>query len=136
MKNLVLFLMVMGTSLFALYAGQAPAPRTFDASVPPGNNYDKAEFRLWVPEGNGTLRAAVILVPGSNGDGRPQAEDAGWQAFAIKNRLALVGCRFTDQPHDQNFIEEYANVSLGSGQALAGAAVVQRALPPRITCDE
>jgi dienelactone hydrolase len=121
MKNLVLFLMVMGTSLFALYAGQAPAPRTFDASVPPGNNYDKAEFRLWVPEGNGTLRAAVILVPGSNGDGRPQAEDAGWQAFAIKNRLALVGCRFTDQPHDQNFIEEYANVSLGSGQALETA---------------
>src|SRR4029079_11492914 len=26
--------------------------------------------------------------------------------------------RFTDKPHDQNFIEDYVNVSKGSGQAL------------------
>ena len=41
-----------------------------------------------------------------------------WQAFAAKNRLAIVACRFTDKPHDQNFIEDYVNVSHGSGQAL------------------
>jgi dienelactone hydrolase len=111
----------MGISISTLYAGQARATRTMDETVPPGNNYDKAEFRLWIPEGNRPLRAAVILVPGSNGDGRPQAEDAGWQAFAIRNSLALVGCRFTDKPHDQSFIEEYANVSQGSGQALEAA---------------
>jgi dienelactone hydrolase len=58
------------------------------------------------------------MTPGSNGDGRPEVENAGWQAFAVKNRVALVGCRFTDKPHEQGFIEEYVNVSRGSGKAL------------------
>jgi poly(3-hydroxybutyrate) depolymerase len=97
---------------------QVASSHTMDENVPPGNNYDKAEFRLWLPEGLTSVRAIVIMTPGSNGDGRSQVEDAGWQAFAVKNKVALVGCRFTDKPHDQGFIEEYANVSRGSGKAL------------------
>ncbi|MEP6493467.1 MAG: hypothetical protein ABJF01_12360 [bacterium] len=92
-----------------------------EESVAPGNNYDKAEFRLWVPRDAGPLRAIAILVPGSNGDGRAQVEDTVWQAFATKHKIALVGCRFTDKTHPQNFIEEYVNVSHGSGQALLDA---------------
>jgi len=91
---------------------------TIDDSVPPGANFDKAQFRLWLPPSIGTLRGAVILVPGSNGDGRAMAQDTVWQAFAAKNKLAIVACRFTDEPHDQRFIEDYVNVSHGSGQAL------------------
>jgi poly(3-hydroxybutyrate) depolymerase len=91
---------------------------TFDQASAPGKNYDKAEFRLWYPDGAASLTAAVILVPGSNGDGRSSVDDPVWRAFATKHSLALVGCRFTDKPHSQNFIEEYANVSQGSGQAL------------------
>jgi pimeloyl-ACP methyl ester carboxylesterase len=64
------------------------------------------------------VRAVLVLVPGSNGDGRSWAADTVWQQFAAKNRLAIVACRFTDKPHDQNFIEEYADVKRGSGQAL------------------
>jgi dienelactone hydrolase len=120
-KSLALFIIGIGMSLGTLHAFPAAAASAIDETLPPGNNYDKAEFRLWIPEGNGVLRAAVILVPGSNGDGRPQAEDAEWQAFATGHRLALIGCRFTDKPHDQNFIEEYVNVSHGSGQALETA---------------
>jgi dienelactone hydrolase len=60
-------------------------------------------------------------VPGSNGDGRPQAEDAFWQAFAAKHRLAIVACRFTDKPHEQSFLEDYVKVNDGSGQALLDA---------------
>jgi dienelactone hydrolase len=60
-------------------------------------------------------------MPGSNGDGRPAAEDTVWQAFATKNKLAIVAVRLTDKPHDQSFIEQYANVSQGSGQALLDA---------------
>src|SRR5579871_3274063 len=98
----------------ALSAGtQARLGRTIDQSVPSGDNYDKAEFRLWLPDSVDKVRSAIILVPGSNGDGRPEAEDAGWQAFATKHHLALVGCRFTDKPHDQSFIEEYVDVSRG-----------------------
>jgi poly(3-hydroxybutyrate) depolymerase len=97
------------------------APATFDHTVPPGQNYDKAEFRLWVPPAVARVRAVLVLVPGSNGDGRPMAEDAFWQAFATKHQLAIVACRFTDKPHEQAFLEDYVKVSDGSGQALLDA---------------
>jgi len=97
---------------------QSAATSVLDETIPPGNNFDKAEFRFWYPRDAGALRGALILVPGSNGDGRAQAEDTVWQAFATKQKLAIVGVRFTDKPHDQNFIEDYVNVSKGSGQAL------------------
>ena len=45
-------------------------------------------------------------------------DDAFWQTFATAQKVALLGCRFTDKPHDQSFIEDYVNVSKGSGQAL------------------
>src|SRR5262245_3148746 len=113
---------------------QVAPSRTLDESVPPGNNYDKAEFRLWLPEGVASVRAVVIMTPGSNGDGRPQVEDAGWQAFAVKNKVALVGCRFTDKAHDQGFIEEYVSVSRGSGRALETAlgAFAERSKHPEL----
>ena len=97
---------------------QVPASTTLDEAVPPGNNYDKAEFRLWYPADAGTLRGVLVLVPGSNGDGRAAVDDSVWRAFATRHGLALVGCRFTDKPHDQGFIEEYVDVARGSGAAL------------------
>ena len=99
----------------------AAVAATVDEVVPPGANYDKAEFRLWLPDGAGPVRALVILVPGSNGDGRGQVDDPFWQTFAAKRGLALVGCRFTDKQHDQMFIEHYVDVSKGSGQAFLDA---------------
>ena len=85
----------------------------------PGANFDKADFHFWLPKDSGPVRAIVVLVPGSNGDGRQMADDAFWQEFATKQRgRADLGCRFTDKPHDQSFIEDYVNVSQGSGQAL------------------
>jgi len=106
---------ILGLGIVA--TGQAQSA-VMDDSVPPGVNYDKAQFRLWLPKDAAKLRAVLVLVPGSNGDGRNMAQDTVWQAFAAKNRLAIVACRFTDKPHDQNFIEDYVDVSRGSGQAL------------------
>src|SRR5262245_3960052 len=94
---------------------------SFDEAAPPGANYDKAEFRLWYPDDAGRLRAVVLLVPGSNGDGRGQVEETFWQDFARQHRVALVGCRFTDKQHEQMFIEHYVEVAKGSGQALVDA---------------
>ena len=120
--------------LVAAALAQAAPPATIDHTQAPGVNYDKAEFRLWYPNGGGPVQAVLVLVPGSNGDGRPMAEDPFWQAFAAKHRLAIVACRFTDKPHDQSFIEEYINVSRGSGQALldALAAFADRARHPEL----
>lgn len=97
---------------------QPPAGVTLDEAAAPGANYDKAEFRLWLPADAGPVRAIVVMVPGSNGDGRPEVNDATWQAFATRLHLALVGCSFKDKPHAQGFIEEYVDVARGTGQAL------------------
>jgi dienelactone hydrolase len=91
---------------------------TLEETIPPGANFDKAEFRLWYPSNAGRLQAIVVLVPGSNGDGRGMVADSVWQRFAVRHKAALVACRFTDKPHEQGFIEEYVDVSRGSGQAL------------------
>ena len=107
--------------LFTAAAARAQGAAVLDEVVAPGNNYDKAEFRLWYPADAGRLQAVVVLLPGSNGDGRAQVDDPIWQAFATGHHLALLGCRFTDKPHDQAFIEHYVNVSQGSGQALLDA---------------
>jgi len=115
-SGLLTLLIVLSVSTISFAAGV-----TIDETIPPGNNFDKAEFRLWLPGDVSSVRAVVILVPGSNGDGRPMADDAKWQEFATKNRLALVGVRLTDKPHEQSFIEHYVNVSQGSGQALLTA---------------
>lgn len=102
----------------AIVGAQTASAGVLDDSVPPGNNYDKAQFRYWAPASAGALKGTLVLVPGSNGDGRSMAQDTVWQAFATRHGLAIVACRFTDKPHDQNFIENYVNVSEGTGQAL------------------
>ena len=124
-----LFAIVMSVMVPSLASGQA-----LDETLPPGPNFDKADFRFWLPEGAGPVRAVVVLVPGSNGDGRPMADDPFWREFATKQKAALVGCRFTDKPHDQSFIEDYVNVSHGSGQALLDviATFAERANHPEV----
>src|SRR3954467_11628377 len=68
------------------------------------SNFDHADFRLWLPEGSGALKAIVVLTPGSNGEGRRMVDDTLWQSFATRNHTALVASRLTDKPHDQNFL--------------------------------
>ena len=95
--------------------------QTFDVSFPPGENFDQAEFRLWHPEGVEVLRGIVVLVPGSNGDGRGEVEDSTWRELARKHDLALLGVHMTDKRHPQMFIENYVDVSKGSGAAFLEA---------------
>lgn len=109
------------TSLIVFTALLLPTPASAQAieeTIPAGPNFDHADFKFWLPKDVTTVRAVVVLVPGSNGDGRNMADDPFWQEFATRQRAALMGCRFTDKPHDQAFIEDYVNVSKGSGQAV------------------
>ena len=106
----------------AFWSITQPLPaQTFDVSLPPGENFDKAEFRLWHPEAAEVLRGVLVLVPGSNGDGRDQVEDSTWRELAEKYDLALLGVRMTDRRHEQMFIERYVDVKMGSGEALLTA---------------
>lgn len=102
---------------------QTPEVRAImlNETMPPGNNYSTAEFNFWSPPAPGILRGVVILMPGSNSDGRAMVNEPLWQSFAKKHGFALVGAYFTDRQHDQAFIENYVNASQGSGQALLDA---------------
>lgn len=92
--------------------------KTLNDSIPPGKNFDKAAFRLWYPDDSNTLNGIIILMPGSNGDGRGLAQDQIWQDLAQKHYFALIGCFYTDFQHEDMMIESYVNVKEGSGQAL------------------
>ena len=95
--------------------------QTFDTQLPPGTNYDQAQFRLWIPEGLQSIRATLVLVPGSNGDGRGQVETKLWRDLAEEQGLALVGLHMTDKMHEDMFIEHYIDVASGSGDAFLKA---------------
>lgn len=113
-RRLAVLVIMMGVS--AVAAGD-----THDVDMPAGANFDKASFRLWVPDGLARVRAVLVLVPGSNGDGRAQVEDADWRELATKRDLALVGLYMTDREHDDMFIEHYIEVNKGSGDTFLSA---------------
>lgn len=117
----VALMVTLAFTATATAQGQANMAVTADVTIPSGANFDKANFRLWIPAGVSTVRAVLVLTPGSNGDGRTAVSDTVWQAFATRHSLALVASQLTDKPHDQNFIESYVDVSKGSGQALLDA---------------
>jgi pimeloyl-ACP methyl ester carboxylesterase len=95
--------------------------QVLDDSVQTGRNFEKAAFRFWCPEGLKQIRSILVLVPGSNGDGRNQILDTLWRDLANRNGLALVGCYFTDFRHADPDAELYVKAAEGSGQALLDA---------------
>lgn len=111
----LLFFMIM-TGI--LSGARNTAASTYDDSIPAGPNFDKAFFRLWLPGDQQALRGILVLVPGSNGDGRDLCMDPVWQGLASDMHLAVLGCYFTDRPGGNSAIEAYAEASKGSGQAL------------------
>lgn len=105
----------------SLLMAATPDAGTFDVSIAAGAGFAHADFRLWLPPKLARVRAVVVLVPGSNQDGRSLVEDLSWRAFATRNGAALLGCYFADRPHELDFIEQYSDASKGSGAALMQA---------------
>lgn len=117
MKSLkIIFMVIIGAFTHTVVSAEI-----YDVTMEPGNDYSKAEFRMWIPEGVEKFRGILMLNPGSNGDGRPQVEDEYWQAFAKKHNFALVGTFLQDHMHVNMMIEHYIKVWDGSGDAILGA---------------
>lgn len=121
MNKLPLGCIVAALSCFIVTSAFAGERTTFDVVIPPGPNFAIAEFRWWHPPDAAKLLGVVVLVPGSNSDGRAEVDEVFWQDFARKHNLALVGCWFTDHLHENMNIENYASAGAGSGQALLDA---------------
>jgi hypothetical protein len=113
MKRFSLFFIIILLILF-----QSLQAKIINDSIPAGKNFERAVFRIWYPDDLKVIHGIIVLVPGSNGDGRGQVNDSIWQAFAKKHGFALLGCCYTDYKSSDMFIERYADVSKGSGQAL------------------
>ena len=62
-----------------------------------------------------------MLNPGSNSDGRLAVDDEYWQNFARKHNFTLMATFLQDNPHPNMMIEDYIQVSKGSGEAILGA---------------
>lgn len=62
-------------------------PWKYEFNVPEPN---KNAYRLWIPE-NVIPRGILVLSPGNASDGTNFVDDPDWQAYAIKEQLALVG---------------------------------------------
>ena len=109
-----------------------PDPTTLDESAAPGANFDKADFRFWAPDGVAKLDGILVLNPGSNGEGRQMASDPVWRQWAAGHKLAIVATHLTDKV--PSFVEDYADVSKGSGQALLNAinAFAKRSKHPEL----
>ena len=115
-----LALPLLGVTATATATAQSAG--VLDDSLAPGKNFLIAQFRYWAPPSATPYRAVLVLVPGSNGDGRAMATDTVWQQFATKHNLAIIACRFTDKPDNpERAFESYIAVSKGSGEALQAA---------------
>ncbi|MFA5263307.1 MAG: hypothetical protein WC378_05735 [Opitutaceae bacterium] len=105
--------------LSPLFAAINPG-RILDYAAPsPGPNYALASYRIWCPPMLGKLSAVLVMVPGSNSDGRTQVDDPEWRRFAEEHHLVLLACFFKDK--EPLLDEAYAQAAKGSGQTLLDA---------------
>lgn len=87
-------------------------PWDFDAE---STDVEVTQFRVWLPTGLTKVRGMVVLVPGSNGDGRGQINDGSWRALAEELGFGLIGCFFKSDG------ASYCYAQNGSGEALLDA---------------
>jgi len=114
MKYLNSILLILSLSLFSPNANA----ETYEVTMKPGAIHNMAAFKMWINPEAKKLRGILMLNPGSNSDGRNLVDDEFWQAFATKHDFALMGTYLTDHMHPNMMIEDYIQVSQGSGQAM------------------
>lgn len=100
-------------------SGGAPLDRSAACQIDPSatDNFDLAQFRIWLPEPPDPVRGVLAVVPGSDTDGAAVAEDAAWQAIAARWHYALLGVTLTTRSEEA----PYYRAELGSGEALLDA---------------
>ena len=115
----------LGLSAFLGAASLAAAVWDVDVTPGPGDNFDVAQFRLWLDDARasaaGPVRALLVLAPGWNGDGRALAADPEWQALARRLDAGIVAVYLRTEPKNEDDARRYHQAHLGSGAALARA---------------
>jgi pimeloyl-ACP methyl ester carboxylesterase len=96
----------------------APIVWDYDAKPRGVPDLQAAQFRVWIPDATKPVRGMIALVPGTNGDGRGDANAGDWQALATELGFGLIACRF-DSGAEDNVAYTYA--AKGSGKVLLAA---------------
>jgi len=82
----------------------------------PAPNMIRADLYYVKPAGN--PKAALVLAPGCNGDGKTLVYDPVWQKFAQEHDLCLVGLSFASNSSDLRDGRGYYYAAQGSGKLL------------------
>lgn len=91
---------------------------TYSVFPQPSQNFDVAQFRLWLPESESKVRAIAVLLPGHNSNGLGLSKSPQWQDFARKEKLALLAVHFNSGSDNTGY---YSQSEEGSGLALLTA---------------
>jgi pimeloyl-ACP methyl ester carboxylesterase len=136
--------LVVFAAALALWGALTARAATWDVSVPArsSDNFDTAEFRLWLddnpekPSGAAPanpLRALIVLAPGWNGDGRGLAADRAWQQLARELGCGLVGVHLkTDAVKEGTRVYHQADRGSGAAWLAALAKLAQSSGRPEI----
>ncbi|WP_421976089.1 hypothetical protein [Roseivirga seohaensis] len=111
-QNFIIF------SLLLLSFSFANGQTILEDSVMNGNNFQKAAFRLWIGKDIQRVRGVIVMVPGSNGNGRDMVYQPEWQALANKHNMAILAADIKDKRSPNMAIEQYADVKNGTGQVM------------------
>ena len=94
---------------------------TYKVFATPEDNFDIAEFRLWVPETTAPIIAVAVLTHSYNSNGLGYANSAYWQAFARKENIAILAVHLKNlQGSDISYTEAHR----GSGEALLNSLAI------------
>lgn len=110
---LALVVMILGIG-FLIYS--LLQSRVIKVSLAPDQEIQRAD--LYVLKTNSKHRAALILCPSLNENGKSMVKDPSWQQFAKENQLALVGLSFASDKYKLRDGIGYYYADRGSGQML------------------
>jgi hypothetical protein len=89
--------------------------RVFPANA---DNFDIAEFRLWVPETENRVKAVLVLLGSHNFNGLGLGSTEEWRSFALREEVAILSVHFKVL---DSWTGYYPDAHLGTGQALLTA---------------
>ncbi len=93
--------------------------KTLHSEVIPSDqdNFDKAAFDLWIPNGQHAIKLLLVILPGWNEDGQQLIYSEEWQSLARELDCALISCSFQGSLPKK----AYDLTNEGSGDALLKA---------------
>jgi len=95
--------------------GELVDESTYKVFATDTDNFQVAEFRLWIPETTDPIRAVVVLTHSYNSNGLGLAYSSYWQKFAKSENVAILAVHLENGPSST---DSYTNADGGSGKAL------------------